>query len=301
MVTAQFSPESELSSSLAQCDASIEKPVRLAIEFGRSWLPRLDARISELLDEEIDELHLMREPLRHLHDAGGKRVRPLLTLIACQLTGGDPAEALGVASAIELFHTASLILDDLPCMDDAPCRRGVTSVHVAHGEPLAILTAIALFNLAHRLFATDGAGDSGRRTKAHEHVARSLGCSGMVGAQQLDLLLRDGAVASSADLITRRLEKTSKLISAALVAGASIGVASEDEWSWLADFGIEMGRLFQLADDQIDHETDAQFDASTLPRQARRLAAETRMRFPRESVARDVFEGFTHLTVHRRF
>jgi geranylgeranyl diphosphate synthase type II len=276
-----------------------------AAAYARTWLPVLDSSARHFIDEESATSMLAR-PMRHLHDAGGKRFRPLLSLAACELTGGNPDDALGVACAIEFFHTSSLILDDLPCMDDAATRRSVAAVHREYGEAAAILAALALFNLGHRLLASTGSDDGPSRAVAHARVAVALGGSGMIGAQRVDLALASGELRWSCEHDRHRLQKTAALISAALLAGASVGCRDVGRWNALATFGDQIGQAFQIADDGLDRQEDAARGASVevseqaeLRDRVSRATAALRSGFPFPSTAREVLVGFADWAIDR--
>jgi len=196
--------------------------------------------------------------IRYSVFAGGKRIRPILCLAAVEALGGDIAQALPVACALELIHTYSLIHDDLPAMDNDDFRRGKPTSHKVFGEAIAILAGDALlteaFNLLSR--AEKVRMHAERRLAVIQVIAQAAGISGMVGGQALDLL----AEKTKPDLealsdIHRR--KTGALIVAAVKSGAIICGASEDKLQALTDYGMNIGLAFQIADDILNVEGDS--------------------------------------------
>ncbi len=182
--------------------------------------------------------------------AGGKRLRPIIAIMVCELFGGDANEIARPACALELIHAASLILDDLPAMDDAKLRRGKKAHHLVFGESTTILTGFALVALAFELCAEEEPAVARLITK---EVAESGGAKGLVGGQFLDLS------AFSRKSVVRQLDACYRLKAGALFRGAAamgaiFGGAKPRELRILKDFGMELGVLFQVRDDIIDAE-----------------------------------------------
>ena len=125
--------------------------------------------------------------------APAKRLRPILSLLVAEVLKGDPEAVLPAGCAVEMVHTASLILDDLPCMDDATTRRGRPTCHVAHGEATAVLAAFALMNRAFEVLAEgwEGGPDAAARGELARELARAIGTDGMIAGQSVDLLMTD--------------------------------------------------------------------------------------------------------------
>lgn len=183
---------------------------------------------------------------------GGKRWRPLLTLLGASLTGARTDDALAAACAMEYLHTSSLILDDLPAMDDAPLRRGQPALHVVYGESVALLAALALLNEAYALLAR-GAQANGFPEAALqlvEEATRCIGSDGMIGGQAVDLALL-GHGQSCHALESRNL-KTTALMRLTMNAGALSCGASAREAQALAFFGDALGMAYQICDDLLD-------------------------------------------------
>ncbi|MFH0769930.1 MAG: polyprenyl synthetase family protein [Candidatus Peregrinibacteria bacterium] len=188
----------------------------------------------------------IQEAMRYSLRSPGKRIRPLLTLMAADACGGDPERALPAACAVEMIHVFSLIHDDLPAMDDDDMRRGKPSSHKVFGEGEAILAGDALLTLAFQIIAEDV-----RPPEVAVHcasaLARSVGACGMQGGQWDDL--RQHPERSS---VAKR--KTGALMEAALHLGALTAQATPVQISALREFGQRVGMAFQLIDDALDGE-----------------------------------------------
>lgn len=176
---------------------------------------------------------------------GGKRLRPMLTLIGAELCGGVARDVMHSAAAVEFIHTSSLIFDDLPCMDDSAERRGVAALHTEYGSGVAVLVAIALLNSAYRLVTLDHEDRPGTAMLAIDELVDSIGPAGMVGGQALDLTSPD-TPRSIVNL------KTSSLIRVALRLGAINAGATGDELTALSRFAELLGDAYQMSDDLID-------------------------------------------------
>jgi len=200
------------------------------------------------------------EAVRYSVFNGGKRIRPILCLAAADAVGGDMASAIPVACALELIHTYSLIHDDLPAMDNDDFRRGKPTCHKAFGEDIAILAGDALlteaFVLLSRAEKVRLSGFSAeRRLAVIQEIAYAAGICGMVGGQALDMLSgKSGAEENTLWEIHRR--KTGALIVAAVKSGAMIFNAGKDKIQSLAEYGINLGLAFQIADDILNVEGD---------------------------------------------
>lgn len=189
--------------------------------------------------------------------AGGKRIRPILCLAAAEATGGDMAQAMSVACALELIHTYSLIHDDLPSMDNDDFRRGKPTCHKVFGENIAILAGDALLTEAFIILsrAEKLQFSAQNRLAVIQEISQAAGVAGMVGGQTLDVLSEK----SSPDQevlheIHRR--KTGALIKAAVRSGAIMANARENKIQALADYGMNIGIAFQIADDILNVEGD---------------------------------------------
>jgi len=197
--------------------------------------------------------------------SGGKRLRPLLTFLGCEIVGGNPGSVLPAAVAAEFIHTSSLIFDDLPSMDDARERRGMESLHERFGEGLAVLVGLAFLNDAYGLILKcEGASHEARRDAIIE-MAECIGPRGMIGGQAADLALASGDSGERVSEDVRNL-KTSALMRLTLVVGAILGGGSSSQIECLREFAVLLGEAYQLSDDLLDLEEDSKiFSGSSRP------------------------------------
>jgi geranylgeranyl diphosphate synthase type II len=186
---------------------------------------------------------------------GGKRVRPILCLAAAEAVGGDLGQAIPVACALELIHSYSLIHDDLPAMDDDDFRRGKPACHKVFGENMAILAGDALLTEAFVLLShvEKVRLSAERRLAVIQEIAHAAGISGMIGGQALDVL-SDKFVSDEDILHEIHRRKTGALIVASVKSGAIIFNARKDKIQALAEYGINLGLAFQIADDILNVE-----------------------------------------------
>lgn len=182
--------------------------------------------------------------------AGGKRIRPILTLACCEALGGDSALALKYGCALEMIHTYSLIHDDLPCMDNDTLRRGRPTNHVVFGEAEALLAGDALLNLAAE-YISEAGGCPEKDIKAVNALYTNSGALGMIGGQADDIAAeRNGADAAMVERIHSR--KTGALIRAAGELGA---IAAGRDKDFFRDYTTALGLAFQIRDDILDVES----------------------------------------------
>jgi farnesyl diphosphate synthase len=229
-----------------------------------SLKPALDA-IGNAIDQRFDRLlPVPEDPRRRLYEAmrycaigGGKRMRPLLVVAACDLFHVDKERSLRVAIAVECIHCYSLIHDDLPCMDDDDMRRGKPTLHRTYDEATAVLAGDALHALAFEVLADEATHeDPFVRSELVRELARASGPSGMAGGQMMDLVAENEVF----DLpTTTRLQqlKTGALISFCLEAGAIMGRVGESQRKRLRGYAKDLGLAFQIADDVLDVEGDS--------------------------------------------
>lgn len=188
---------------------------------------------------------------------GGKRQRPMLSLLASELVAVPRGEGLKIACALEFLHSSSLIIDDLPGMDDAGMRRHRRTVHLVFGEAVALLAALALLNQSYTLLneAARSCGDPTTATALIGETARVIGVEGMIGGQVVDLESRRGS--SDADTLAGRDLKTVALMRLMMTAGAIACARPAEDVSALAEFGECFGRAYQICDDLLDETCDA--------------------------------------------
>lgn len=212
---------------------------------------QVDARLEFLLPPSNTNRDTLAEAVRFACLAQGKRVRPVLAMLAAAHFGGTDVDALDFGCALELIHTASLILDDLPCMDDAAMRRGRPTVHRMFGEDTAVLSAVALLNHGFGIIAEDERLGAEMRLSLMRLVRDAVGFDGLVSGQMRDL--RDTATdRNEASLTSLNRQKTGGLFVAAAVGGAVIAGAGAADVQAAGVFGDRLGLAFQLWDDLQD-------------------------------------------------
>lgn len=209
----------------------------------------VEARLAVIADPAGVGPSLLSDAVRHTLLAPAKRLRPALAMLTAEQFGGDPRLALDPGCAIEMVHTASLILDDLPCMDDARLRRGRPTAHVAFGEDTAILAAIALLNESFGVVARADGVSAECRTRLVARLSEAVGFGGLVAGQLRDL--RD-QTRTTESLSTLNHQKTGVLFVAAAEAGACVAGASDSEVEAAREFGRRLGLAFQIRDDLLD-------------------------------------------------
>ena len=204
---------------------------------------------NSLPSEDCLEAELIKA-MKYSLKAGGKRVRPLLTLMFADACSGTIEAALPFACAIEMIHTYSLIHDDLPCMDNDDYRRGRPSNHKVFGEDIALLAGDALLTLAFET-ALSQADNNNTSAKAASALARYAGAKGMVGGQTIDLTYENKN--ASVDILKEMdVKKTSALIMAACEMGCISAGADDKRISAARAFGENIGLAFQIIDDILD-------------------------------------------------
>jgi farnesyl diphosphate synthase len=222
----------------------------------------LESLLSALLSDHAQEGELIRPPrlmaaIRHGVLNGGKRLRPFLVVESAALFDGDPEAALRVAAALECIHCYSLIHDDLPAMDNDDVRRGQPTVHIAYDEAAAILAGDSLLTFAFDIIADPDTELPGKTClELIRALSRSSGMGGMAGGQALDLQAEVDQP-DEAGIIRLQAMKTGALLRFACEAGPMIASASMEDRQRLAEFGSAIGLAFQLADDLLDHTSDA--------------------------------------------
>jgi geranylgeranyl diphosphate synthase type II len=185
--------------------------------------------------------------------APSKRVRATLTMLSAEVCGGDSTRAIHAAASVELVHAASLILDDLPCMDNAPLRRGRRANHLEFGEAIAILAAFGLLNLAFASLVR--AYDPPLAVRLASLVGDAVGSDGLIAGQAADL----GAIEReiSFDMLERiHRGKTGALFNASAIAGALVAGGGSESVAALSAFAKNLGLAFQIIDDLLDVEGD---------------------------------------------
>jgi geranylgeranyl diphosphate synthase type II len=227
---------------------------------------RIDEGLSRYLPIPPQYPRVLYESMRYSVDAGGKRLRPILTLAAAETVAGTGLsaqeaieDALPAACAVELIHTYSLIHDDLPAMDDDSLRRGRPTNHVVYGEGMAILAGDGLLTEAFVLLSAEprDRGLADRKVRTIQTIAAAAGGCGMVGGQAIDLLAVGSSTFDQYSLQDMHARKTGALIRAAAVAGAIMGGGTEESILAVDEYGRHVGLAFQIVDDILDVEGDA--------------------------------------------
>jgi geranylgeranyl diphosphate synthase, type II len=211
----------------------------------------VDERLAVLLAAHPDDPPRLRQAMRHAALSPGKRFRPVLTLLAARQCGVTDWRALDAACAIEMVHAASLILDDLPCMDDAALRRGQPTTHRVFGEDIAILAAVGLLNEAYAVIAASEGLEPASKAGLCRILAATVGAAGLLGGQEFDLRDRRSAT-DSATIARFNHAKTGVLMVGAVDFGAVIAGADAETRRGFAAFARHIGEAFQMADDIID-------------------------------------------------
>lgn len=189
--------------------------------------------------------------------AGGKRLRPVLLLAACDMAGGDVQAALPFACALEMIHTYSLIHDDLPAMDNDDLRRGKPTNHKVYGEDVAILAGDGLLSAAMELMLRAACGMQDLRgARAAEAIARRAGVTGMVAGQTVDVT-EEGSEPTVERVSYIHAHKTADLLTAPMEAGLILAGADEEHIQAGVRYGYHLGMAFQMVDDLLDVEGDA--------------------------------------------
>ncbi len=182
---------------------------------------------------------------------GGKRLRPLLVMAACEAVGGHAEAALRAAVAVELIHAYSLVHDDMPCMDNDVLRRGKPTVHVRYGEAQAMLAGDAMQALAFEVLTPGEGVPAALQARLCALLARAAGHAGMAGGQAIDLA-SVGRPLSEEQLRDMHRRKTGALLRGSVIMGASCGEPGEQAHAALEDYGAAIGLAFQVIDDVLD-------------------------------------------------
>lgn len=210
------------------------------------------------------------EAMRYSMFAGGKRLRPFLTVMAADLFDVNKVRSLRAAAAVECIHCYSLIHDDLPAMDDDDLRRGKPTLHLAFDEATAILAGDGLLTLAFEILSDDETHpDPYVRCDLVNIMAHAAGVRGMVGGQMVDLAAEDDNLDIGAVTRLQQL-KTGALICAATEVGAVLGKASPHHRTQLSAYARDLGLAFQITDDLLDHEGDPEIVGKATQKDAER-------------------------------
>ena len=227
----------------------------------------VEAVLDRLLPAEDRLPEQLHRAMRYTLLAPGKRVRPVLTMLCGEIFAAPAGPLVRAAAAVEMVHASSLILDDLPCMDDAQLRRGLATCHQVFGESTALLAALGLLNMAFAtLAALPAAGLSAKRAaEAASILAGAIGSDGLIAGQVVDLEAGE-SVSSLETLEFIHSHKTGQLFIASAQLGAHLGKARPREREAVARFAKNLGLAFQITDDLLD----ATADVNTLGKDVRK-------------------------------
>jgi farnesyl diphosphate synthase len=231
-------PRAALQGGLAGFEAWMQAELRNVEAALEAWVP-------------ADAPAGLGEAMRYGVLDGGKRLRPLLVLAACQAVGGSREAALRAAVSVELIHAYSLIHDDMPCMDNDVLRRGKPTVHVRYGEAQAMLAGDAMQALAFEVLTPDTGIVPALQARLCALLARSAGHAGMAGGQAIDLA-SIGMPLDEQSLRDMHRRKTGALLQASVLMGAACGPCEARAWDALSDYGAALGLAFQVVDDILD-------------------------------------------------
>ncbi|KAL0351908.1 UNVERIFIED_CONTAM: Geranylgeranyl pyrophosphate synthase, chloroplastic [Sesamum calycinum] len=247
-----FSVSAIITEEEAKIDAGKEKP---SFNFNAYVVEKANF-VNKALDGAVSVKNppMIHEAMRYSLLAGGKRVRPMLCIAACEVVGGHQSAAIPAACAVEMIHTMSLIHDDLPCMDNDDLRRGKPTNHKVFGEDVAVLAGDSLLAFAFEFIATATTGVAPKKVLAAVgELAKAIGTEGLVAGQVVDL----SCTGNNANVGLETLEfihihKTAALLEASVVLGAILGGGSDEQVEKLRTFARKIGLLFQVVDDILD-------------------------------------------------
>jgi len=215
----------------------------------------IDKRLNELLPPASEYPPIIHQAMRYSVFAGGKRLRPILTIAACHAVKGGQKQVLDSGCALELIHTYSLIHDDLPAMDNDDLRRGKATSHKVFGEAIAILAGDALLTMGFQILSQSLLNHplNAKGLQIIYEIATAIGSTGLIGGQVMDLQ-SEGKNTDLETISYIHKAKTAALITASIKLGGMLGNASKDELEMLEKYGNKVGLAFQIIDDILDVE-----------------------------------------------
>ena len=209
--------------------------------------------LKEYMHKEEGYQKTVIEAMNYSLSAGGKRLRPILTLEACKIVGGNEDEAIPFAIAIEMIHTYSLIHDDLPALDNDDLRRGRPTNHKVYGEAMGILAGDALLNYAFEVMLAGSINKENpeKYLKAINEIAKGAGIYGMIGGQVVDVESENKQIEKE-KLDYIHMNKTAAMMVGCMRAGATIGGANSEQMEEITKYAKNIGLSFQIVDDILD-------------------------------------------------
>ncbi|MGH9769452.1 MAG: polyprenyl synthetase family protein [Blastocatellia bacterium] len=221
-------------------------------EYFKQKAIQVDQWLDRLLPSELETPSVIHQAMRYSVFAGGKRLRPILTIATGEIFGADERALLPAACSLEMIHTYSLIHDDLPAMDNDDLRRGLPTCHIKFGEAIAILAGDALLTQAFLTLADCETSTPEMKARVISEVAHASATRrALIGGQVLDIQFESRPI-MAAQLEEIHRAKTGALIRCAVRLGAIIGGASDDELTLITEYGEKAGLAFQVADDLLD-------------------------------------------------
>ena len=219
----------------------------------KSKIDYIETLLKDYMPKEEGYQQTIMKAMNYSLEAGGKRLRPILTLESCKIVGGKEEDAIPFAMAIEMIHTYSLIHDDLPALDNDDLRRGKPTNHKVFGEAMATLAGDALLNYAYEIMLSSSINkkDSNKYLKAIYEIASHAGIYGMIGGQVVDVE-SENKIIEKEKLDFIHLNKTAAMIVGCMRAGAIIGGATEEQLDRITKYGKNIGLSFQIVDDILD-------------------------------------------------
>ncbi|WP_343090095.1 polyprenyl synthetase family protein [Clostridioides difficile] len=209
--------------------------------------------LKEYMPKEEGYQKTVIEAMNYSLSVGGKRLRPILTLEACKIVGGNEDEAIPFAIAIEMIHTYSLIHDDLPALDNDDLRRGRPTNHKVYGEAMGILAGDALLNYAFEVMLAGSINKENpeKYLKAINEIAKGAGIYGMIGGQVVDVESENKQIEKE-KLDYIHMNKTAAMMVGCMRAGATIGGANSEQMEEITKYAKNIGLSFQIVDDILD-------------------------------------------------
>ena len=214
---------------------------------------QVESLLKEYMPSEEGYQKTIMESMNYSLSAGGKRLRPILTMEACKVVGGNVEDAIPFAMAIEMIHTYSLIHDDLPALDNDDLRRGKKTNHIVYGEDMAILAGDALLNYAFEVMLSNSIDkeNPNKYLQAINEIAKTSGIYGMIGGQVVDIQSENKQISKEMlDYIHNN--KTAAIIIGCMRAGAIIGDATQEQLEKITKYAKNIGLSFQIVDDILD-------------------------------------------------
>lgn len=213
----------------------------------------IEELLKKYMPKEDGYQSTIMESMNYSLKAGGKRLRPILTLEACKIVGGSEEDAIPFAMAIEMIHTYSLIHDDLPSLDNDDLRRGKPTNHKVYGEAMAILAGDGLLNYAYEIMLSSSLNKDNpeKYLRAIGEIAKGAGIYGMIGGQVVDVESENTLIPKE-KLDYIHLNKTAAIMVGCMRAGAIVGNANEEQLEKVTKYAKNIGLSFQIVDDILD-------------------------------------------------